>query len=255
MIKLFRKIRLNILSEGKSAAYLKYALGEIVLVVIGILIALQINYWNERRKTVSLAKSYLSDIKKDLVTDTLTFNAATSRIKRTIKDNKSLLDPDFTNSISVDSILSLLITSFHSTRIYHIDNATYLKLSNTGFLETGLFSDVFTHINNYYNKEYVVYSEYIEWDEDQSIDIYHSGFLGNYNIDLPTLFLVDHSATISDKARKDIIVLKEFINAPHFRNATWANYNRKGAVLERLLVQKQIATDLIKKIETNLSNK
>jgi hypothetical protein len=41
MIKFFRKIRQNLLSEGKTGAYLKYALGEIVLVVIGILIALQ----------------------------------------------------------------------------------------------------------------------------------------------------------------------------------------------------------------------
>jgi hypothetical protein len=43
MIKLFRNIRKNLLSEGKTSKYLKYALGEIILVVIGILIALQIN--------------------------------------------------------------------------------------------------------------------------------------------------------------------------------------------------------------------
>ena len=49
MIKIFRKIRKNLLNEGKTAHYLKYAVGEIVLVVIGILIALQINDWNQRR--------------------------------------------------------------------------------------------------------------------------------------------------------------------------------------------------------------
>jgi len=49
MIKLFRNIRKNLLNEGKTASYLKYAIGEIVLVVIGILIALQINNWNQRR--------------------------------------------------------------------------------------------------------------------------------------------------------------------------------------------------------------
>lgn len=48
MIKFFRKIRQNLLSEGKTGKYLKYASGEIVLVVIGILIALQINNWNEQ---------------------------------------------------------------------------------------------------------------------------------------------------------------------------------------------------------------
>ena len=50
MIKFFRKIRRNLLSEGKTGKYLKYAIGEIMLVVIGILIALQINNWNEANK-------------------------------------------------------------------------------------------------------------------------------------------------------------------------------------------------------------
>lgn len=50
MIKFFRKIRQNLLSEGKTTKYLKYAIGEIILVVIGILIALSINNWNENRK-------------------------------------------------------------------------------------------------------------------------------------------------------------------------------------------------------------
>ena len=47
MIKFFRTIRKNLISEGKTVNYLKYAIGEIVLVIIGILIALQINNWNE----------------------------------------------------------------------------------------------------------------------------------------------------------------------------------------------------------------
>jgi len=50
MLKSFRKIRQNFLSEGKTGKYLKYAIGEIILVVIGILIALQINNWNEEKK-------------------------------------------------------------------------------------------------------------------------------------------------------------------------------------------------------------
>lgn len=49
MIKIFRKIRQNLLIENKFSKYLLYSIGEIVLVVIGILIALQINNWNEER--------------------------------------------------------------------------------------------------------------------------------------------------------------------------------------------------------------
>jgi hypothetical protein len=52
MIKLFKKIRQNLLLENKTSKYFKYAIGEIVLVVIGILIALQINNWNENKKSL-----------------------------------------------------------------------------------------------------------------------------------------------------------------------------------------------------------
>ena len=49
MIKFFRKIRYDLMEKNKTSKYLKYAIGEIVLVVVGILIALQINNWNEDR--------------------------------------------------------------------------------------------------------------------------------------------------------------------------------------------------------------
>ena len=49
-MKIFRKIRQKLLTENKFSKYLIYALGEIVLVVIGILIALQINNWNQSKQ-------------------------------------------------------------------------------------------------------------------------------------------------------------------------------------------------------------
>jgi len=69
MIKFFRKIRQNLLSEGKTSKYFKYAIGEIILVVIGILIALQINNWNEKRKSDNILENYYHQIITDLATD------------------------------------------------------------------------------------------------------------------------------------------------------------------------------------------
>lgn len=66
MIKLFRHIRKNLLMENKTGKYLKYAIGEIVLVVIGILIALQINNWNENRKDRTTEKTILVAIAENL---------------------------------------------------------------------------------------------------------------------------------------------------------------------------------------------
>ena len=67
MIKLFRNIRKNILKEGKTSKYFKYAIGEIVLVVIGILIALQINNWNENRKETIEEKAILESLYENLI--------------------------------------------------------------------------------------------------------------------------------------------------------------------------------------------
>lgn len=66
MLKFFRKIRQNLLSEGKTRTYLKYAVGEIVLVVIGILIALQINNWNEWKKERQKEEKILIQIKNNI---------------------------------------------------------------------------------------------------------------------------------------------------------------------------------------------
>jgi len=66
MIKFFRKIRQNLLMENKTGKYFKYAIGEIILVVIGILIALQINNWNELRKEKETVKSSLEAMKSNI---------------------------------------------------------------------------------------------------------------------------------------------------------------------------------------------
>jgi hypothetical protein len=67
MIKFFRKIRQKLLTENKFSKYLIYAFGEIILVVIGILIALQINNWNQGRIEHKETKVLLSNLKLDVI--------------------------------------------------------------------------------------------------------------------------------------------------------------------------------------------
>ncbi len=69
MIKFFRSIRKDLIEKNKTGKYLKYAVGEIVLVVIGILIALQINNWNEAKKGERKATTILEAIRSDMVKD------------------------------------------------------------------------------------------------------------------------------------------------------------------------------------------
>jgi len=68
MIKFFRKIRYNLMEQNKTGKYLKYAIGEIALVVIGILIALSINNWNEGNKRTAQEVKILKEIISELET-------------------------------------------------------------------------------------------------------------------------------------------------------------------------------------------
>jgi hypothetical protein len=65
MIKFFRKIRQNLLSEGKTGKYIKYAIGEIILVVIGILIAIQLNDWRNDSINTKQKQQVLLTLKTD----------------------------------------------------------------------------------------------------------------------------------------------------------------------------------------------
>ena len=94
MIKFFRRIRYNLLktrktgssteASAKTGRYFKYAIGEIVLVVIGILIALQINNWNEAKKDKNSLHLYLSVIKENIENDLIVLDSLkTTRIAYT----------------------------------------------------------------------------------------------------------------------------------------------------------------------------
>jgi hypothetical protein len=69
MLRFYSNLRRQLLGEGKAGKYLKYALGEILLVVIGILIALQINNWNEQRKMGIAEQEFIAGVKGDLARD------------------------------------------------------------------------------------------------------------------------------------------------------------------------------------------
>ena len=97
MIKLFRKIRKNPLPENKFSKYLIYAVGEIILVVIGILISLWINNTSQNQKNKETSKVYLNDFKRDLIADT-------TLLEERIKYNKTILQ-------SIDSIFFMLNTN------------------------------------------------------------------------------------------------------------------------------------------------
>jgi Family of unknown function (DUF6090) len=85
MIKFFRKIRYSLIEKNKTAKYLKYAIGEIGLVVIGILIALSINNANELRKTKTYEKALLTELQATIVDEI-------GKMKKRVEKNSESLE-------------------------------------------------------------------------------------------------------------------------------------------------------------------
>lgn len=92
MIKLFRNIRQKLLKQGKTANYLKYAIGEIALVMVGILLALQVNNWNEIRKVKTFEKEILTLIDQNLERDSALLSIERFKTVEAIKYTERLLE-------------------------------------------------------------------------------------------------------------------------------------------------------------------
>jgi len=105
MIKFFNKIRKQLLIENKTGRYLKYAIGEIILVVLGILIALQINNWNEGRQNNIKEQQILTQLKDEYNANLLQLEQKITNREKIIKAaNKVLQHIDEPLNISSDSL-------------------------------------------------------------------------------------------------------------------------------------------------------
>jgi hypothetical protein len=91
MIKFFRTFRQNLLLEGKNGKYLKYAIGEIILVMIGILLALQINNWNDNWKRLETEKKYYCKLLEDFDLDKEQLEKIQKSIDNSIKSTNEVL--------------------------------------------------------------------------------------------------------------------------------------------------------------------
>ena len=111
MIKFFRKIRQNLLSEGKTGKYLKYAIGEIVLVMIGILLALQVNNWNQNRINKQKENLLLIELHNEFVKNQEQFETVILAHEKALKSTNYMINQFPINPKEID-----LDTLFEYTR-------------------------------------------------------------------------------------------------------------------------------------------
>jgi hypothetical protein len=137
MIKFFREIRQNLLSVGKIGKYFKYALGEIILVVIGILIALQINNWNENRKTNFNQLKYLDLLKKEALSNITNLDIEIGRIKKMNEGQKEIfrLIDESKDTLSEAYINQTFFKAFTSLAGIKYENSVFTEIKSSGELK------------------------------------------------------------------------------------------------------------------------
>jgi len=124
MIKFFRRIRQQLLSENKFSKYLIYTIGEIILVVIGILIALQVNNWNQNRIDLKIEKQLLFELLKNLEVNE-------ERLKESVSE-------EYITAKSIEYVVSALEQKlvYNDSMDFHFGRADYasdIVLTSTAF--------------------------------------------------------------------------------------------------------------------------
>ena len=154
MITLLRKIRKNLLTENRFSKYLLYAIGEIVLVVIGILIALQINNWNQNKIQNIALKGYLTSISNNIKTDLENIDyLITSRINTVT--NVPVMNWELRNSnfLKRDDIKygSEILTKISKFEYFNADLSGFESIKSSGYLSKLNGQDIESLIYKYYN--------------------------------------------------------------------------------------------------------
>lgn len=144
--------------------YLKYAIGEILLVVIGILIALQINNWNENRKSQQAKRIYIERLINDLKTDTTAFSFHIKNVQSKADDGKYIMSViEESKPIVNNKEFVLRLQNVGRVNVPKKANNTFLDLQSTGNLKLFKSNSIVNAIRSYYITEVDFwYARYIE---------------------------------------------------------------------------------------------
>ena len=134
MIRFFRKIRLKRLSNGKVGKYLLYAVGEIALVMIGILLALQVNNWNEKNKSLNRQTEYLQQIHSEMLSNLESVRGEQKKMDGILDGLRSFVSLCGNNAedVSEEELANVWGSVFSKSAGYKYENGVLLGLLSSG---------------------------------------------------------------------------------------------------------------------------
>ncbi len=248
MIKIFRHIRQKLLWKGKTVSYVKYAIGEIVLVVIGILIALQINNANEKKREELKVHSLMHNMIQDLAQDTLSLTTFVALYDIQANNCKKLLsDATYTN-MATDSLFLML--PLNQAPLV-VNSATLDKIKNASI--ANYLPELEDAINNYYTLQTEFFKAQIDWESTYTSKDENFWFT-SLQMEIPNIISIvedDIPYTMSEAERKQEItrVLTSLEGRKRIRMAL----HRKQMMMLVMDIRKKEATKLIALIKEYLN--
>ena len=151
IMKVFRRFRYHFLEKGRIRNYILYAIGEIILVVIGILLALQINIWNEDRKKRDLEQNYYCLLLDEIIQDSLQLESLVEKVNERIDHaNQAILLLQGTNPDITQVSIAYLKSIRYSPRTFDPNEATFEDIKSGGNLGVIHDKSVISLMNRYY---------------------------------------------------------------------------------------------------------
>jgi len=147
MIKFFRRIRQKMLTENKFSKYLLYAIGEIILVVIGILIALQLNTHKENKNKSDLGYKYLLEMRNEVQNDLFNIDSYVRSLNMNIKNHEAALNTKDIAVLPQDSI-NMIINPINID--IKISELTFTRMKNLGLTSITKSEKLNSQISQYY---------------------------------------------------------------------------------------------------------
>ncbi len=135
MLTFLRKTRRTLIESGSIRKYMLYAIGEILLVMTGILLALQVNNWNEKSKASIQEMKYLNRIYYDLKLDSVYFSNQLADSQKETNQYSDLIHKIYQKQESIDDFREILDIALFSSNQLNTQNSTYVEMINAGKLD------------------------------------------------------------------------------------------------------------------------
>ena len=156
MLRLFSSVRKTLINEGKTSRYVRYAVGEFLLIVAGILVALQIQTWNEERKLEQQRQELIENLKVDFMANLQNLNEITIRVEEVLNELDTYLAVagKDTSGLDFEELQALTHSGFRGVdfRPALSTYKTALSTGSYGLLMDNKLKELFINFENHYEE-------------------------------------------------------------------------------------------------------